>query len=478
VDVDGGDAHELLGRRQRAVERFGVLLRLRPRRVRAVALEENLDLLLGALGIERAVPVLDDVALIFGSLDRRRVHLDEEPVRLVAALPLGLRAVALGDLDHDVARVALAADRREEVEHFLRRDRAIFGEHDDEVFERFVAQVRGAAALRLGAGALGLDGLVEHALEVDRGFLCLAELPLAPSRLEQREVRRLRGVGDVSVRSLGFLPLAGGEVVLADHHPRVAVERRIREPRDHFLEAIERFFLAIVFLGREPDQVRDQIHAVEARELLVELLVERFGLFEIDPRLLRLLAVTLLLRALFDRAREVVHLDEVRAARFFPQQLGELEHALRAGLALRVAREEAAQKADRLDALVVALLLGRGEEVLELLREHRRFGRRRALADVELGRRAALDGDLVGRLLGERGGWNRQGAKNAKKKRESGLGDLGVLAVRFLRRHRQPSYSSAQYSPWNGQYSSSSPIIDAFHSRPMSSSGKRPAARS
>ena len=36
---------------------------------------------------------------------------------------------------------------------------------------------------------------------------------------------------------------------------------------------------------------------------------------------------------------------------------------------------------------------------------------------------------------------------------------------------RHPSYSSAQYSPSNGQYSSSSPIRPCSHMRPCSSGG-------
>ena len=84
------------------------------------------------------------------------------------------------------------------------------------------------------------------------------------------------------------------------------------------------------------------------------LLVERRSLLEIDPRLLGLLAVALLLRALLEHAREVVHLDQVEPARLLPQELGELEHALGLGVPDRLGGEEAAEQADRLEALVVA----------------------------------------------------------------------------------------------------------------------------
>src|SRR5207237_591353 len=109
------------------------------------------------------------------------------------------------------------------------------------------------------------------------------------------------------------------------------------------------------------------------------------------------------------------------------------------------------------EALVVALLLGDEEHVLELLRQHRRLGRERPLLDVELGGGPARDVDVLG--LSER-------ERRHQQERER-------VSV-----HRHPSYSSAQNSPSHGQNSSSSPIMLAFHIRPTSSSGNRPAARS
>src|SRR5262249_10834704 len=117
-------------------------------------------------------------------------------------------------------------------------------------------------------------------------------------------------------------------------------------------------------------------------------------------------AVALLLRALFDGARELVHLDEEHAPRLLPQELGELEHAFGLGLAGRLAVEEAAQEADRLDALVVARLLRRDDQLLQILRQHGRIRRRRSLADVQLGRRTARRLD-VARTRFLRGGGGR-----------------------------------------------------------------------
>src|SRR5262249_39837557 len=85
--------------------------------------------------------------------------------------------------------------------------------------------------------------------------------------------------------------------------------------------------------------------------------------------------------------------------------------------------------------------------------------RGRALADVELRGGAALHVDLAHALR------ERVRAQQEDRDRE-GAG------------HRKPSYSSFQYSPSNGQYSSSSPIRPCSHSWPCSSAGKRPAARS
>ena len=96
--------------------------------------------------------------------------------------------------------------------------------------------------------------------------------------------------------------------------------------------------------------------------------------------------------------------------------------------------------------------------VLELGGQDRRLGRRpaacgcRARRSGRAGRRARRGG-----LCAEA---TAVGDQQRREDRES--------------HHRQPSYSSAQYSPWNGQNSSSSPIMLAFHSLPISSSGKRP----
>src|SRR5206468_2763170 len=95
-------------------------------------------------------------------------------------------------------------------------------------------------------------------------------------------------------------------------------------------------------------------HPAKSGVMIVQIEIERLGLGEIDPRLLGLLAGVLLLRALLERARELVHLVEVEPARLFPQQLCQLERALGARLACRLAVEEAAASAAAASAVIAA----------------------------------------------------------------------------------------------------------------------------
>jgi hypothetical protein len=140
-------------------------------------------------------------------------------------------------------------------------------------------------------------------------------------------------------------------VILAEHHPRVGVERRPRVARDHALEELLRLLGAAVLAGGEADQVQHQVEAAEARVLGRDRPVQALRLAQIELGLARgPVAAGAAAAAALHRALVTIHARDVDPARVLPQQLGQLEQALGAAVAGRRAGEEAAQEADRLGA--------------------------------------------------------------------------------------------------------------------------------
>jgi len=112
---------------------LGVRLLLGPRAPREVDLRElleGLDRLLGLAGVD--VPA-GDLPLPPGRALRGGLQLEEEGEGLDPPLPAVLLVVAPREAAHHPEGVALAADGTEELVHFLGRDRAVLGEHDDQV---------------------------------------------------------------------------------------------------------------------------------------------------------------------------------------------------------------------------------------------------------------------------------------------------------------------------------------------------------
>ncbi len=144
----------------------------------------------------------------------RGLELEEELVGLDAALVVRLVVELLGQGAHDLAAETLAADLREEVVEVLRRVLLVLGEDLDDVLQGLALQLVELLALS-GADALGrVDGVggLEDADEALRGLVVVAEAPVAPRALEEREAVE-RGV-DLRLVRQDLLVLREGACVV------------------------------------------------------------------------------------------------------------------------------------------------------------------------------------------------------------------------------------------------------------------------
>ena len=252
----------------------------------------------------------------------RRLELQEQPVRLDAALVLRLIVERLGERVHDATRELVAARLLQEAVHVLGAVLLVFHEHRDEVLQRFGLELGELAARALARPLLG--GL-EHLEKAPRRLLGLAEAPERPGALEEREVVELgvRVLEDFFVLAIGVFVVGCvlGELVFGAHHVRVGHEATLREPLEDLVEATERLIVLALLAREKAVDVERQVvlrkrlvvleHAQEARARLLVVLNRRVAA-PIGGDLLPLL-----------------EFDEERFARFFPLELADSKQRFR-----------------------------------------------------------------------------------------------------------------------------------------------------
>ncbi len=238
----------------------------------------------GALGVAHQLIAFDDLAGVVGRVAGVRVQLDQQPVGFDGALVAGLVEDGVGQLLQHLARVLLAADLGQELERVAGGLGVVLGEELDQVLQRLALKLLGALLLGVGAAGL-LLGQVQHVLEPQRALGRVAQLPVAPGGLEQRQVveRRLRVLQDLFV---GFqrrrVALLLVEPILGDRHPRVGDVSRAREPIEDDLEVLDRLAQLALVAQRERVEVDDGVDLAELRVLGDQLPVRRLGLRQLD----------------------------------------------------------------------------------------------------------------------------------------------------------------------------------------------------
>ncbi len=201
----------------------------------------------------------------------RGLELDEELVGLDAALVVRLVVVLLGEGADDLAAEALAADLRQEVVEVLRGVLLVFGEDLDDVAKGLALQLVELLALR-GVGALGATPRVrglEDADEPPRGFVVVADAPVAPGALEEREA--VEGRVDLVLVREDLLVLDEGACVvelavedrLGLRHVRVGHEAALRIVAEDALEAVARLLFLALLVGEEAVDVESEVVLVE-----------------------------------------------------------------------------------------------------------------------------------------------------------------------------------------------------------------------
>ncbi len=204
----------------------------------------------------------------------RRLELDEELVRLDAALVVRLVVVLLGEGADDLAAEALAADLREEVVEVLRGVLLVLREDLDDVLERLALELVELLALgRVGRLAAGpLVGRLEDADEALRGLVVVSQAPVAPGALEEGQPveRRIDAVlvgEDLLVLGerprVVELPVEDG---LGLRHVRVGHEAALRVVLEDALEPVARLVLLALLEGEEAVDVEGQVVSARTRD--------------------------------------------------------------------------------------------------------------------------------------------------------------------------------------------------------------------
>ena len=376
-----------------------------------------------------------------------------------------LVVVLLGERADDLAAEALAADLREEVVEVLGGVLLVFGEDLDDVPERLALELVELLSLRGVGGLAGgpLVGRFEHADEALRRLVVVAEAPVAPRALEERQAIERR-VDLVLVREHLLVLGERARVVelavedgLGLGHVRVGYEAALRVVAQDALEAIARLlFLALL--------VREKAVDVEGEVVLLEP-----GIVAEHPReeIARCAVVELgggpagvdgLLVPVLEAVDEAV-------ARVLPLELTEAHQRLGhlAGFAGRLA-DELREQADGLASKLLRLrhvgidpgVEARLELLAQRLGELRAADGRlptRALAARSLGaparraRRArcrGCDGSLRGRLDGV---VRARASRSDRRLRRRGLGSGAVGRCHRQRRHGREGNGSRADAP-------------------------------
>ena len=204
----------------------------------------------------------------------RGLELQEELVRLDAPLVVRLVVVLLGELADDLdAAEALAPDLREERVEVLRREiLLVLGEDLDDVLQRLALDLVelpllcGAHALAAGAAVVGR---LEDADEPLLGLFVVAESPVAPRALEERQAVERRV--DLALEREDLLVLGERGLVvevrvedgLGLGHVRVGREAAVGVVLEDLLEAVARLVLLALLEGEEAVDVEREVVLVE-----------------------------------------------------------------------------------------------------------------------------------------------------------------------------------------------------------------------
>ena len=366
----------------------------------AVVAGQLAHLLDGGLDVAEELIPLDDLAGVVGGVAGVGIQLDEQAIGLDGALVAGLVEDGVGQLLQDLARVLLAADLGQELEGVAGGLGVVLREQLDEVVERLALKLLGALLLLLAAAGL-LLGQIEHVLEPQRRLGRVAQLPVAPGGLEQRQVveRRLGVLEDLLVGlERGLVVLLLVEPVLGDRHPGVGDVAGARVLIEDDLEVLDRLAELPLVAQREGIEVDDRVDLAELRVLVDELQVGRLRARQIDGR--RAVRDLRALGAIGVAGRHggliAAHLLEVDLLRLLPVELGQLVEGLglllgaEAGRAARVLAQVGLDEADRLAPGVGDLRFLLFQRLLQDRRQ-RLFGLAR-LVVVALVRLAALVG--------------------------------------------------------------------------------------
>ncbi len=330
----GDIADEPLGQRAGVLDRLGsILVGGRPRTARAVGSRQLAHLLDGAFHVAHQLERFDDPRVIIGRLTVLGIQVDEQAIGLDRSVVARLIEHRVGELPQDLARVLFAADRGQKLESVVRALGVVLGEQLDQVVERLPLQLLGPLLVRLASPRLLLRE-VEHVLEPQRALVGVAELPVAPGRLEQRQVVKLAlRMGDhllvgVERRAIVLLLV---KPVLADGHPGVGHVTRARVLVEDGLEVLHRLARLPLIAQRERIQIGDGVDLPKPRIPLDEIEINRLRLRQIHrrrpPRHLR----TLRMVRMAGRNRRLIppHLLQIDRLRLLPVELGELVHRLR-----------------------------------------------------------------------------------------------------------------------------------------------------
>ena len=401
VQVLGHLAQLLAGQLARVLDHFRILLLLGPLGVGTVDLGQLAQLFDGVLVLVHLAQRVDDPLLPVGRCLVVGIELDQKALALDRPLITRLVVEGIGQPRDHLARIGRAADRRQELERILGTLALVLGEHHHQVVERFALELLEPLAAFLGelVGAQLARAEIEHLLEAARGPVRIAELPVAPRGLEQREiVERRIGILEHLVVALErrLVVAVLVEARLGDRHPRVGAEAALRVILQDRAELRERLGAASLGAQREAVQVAHRIDLAELRILADQLAVQRLRRRQIELRLRRRAALVFAThpvlragaqfirrsRALLDGGVEAPHLRQKVRLGFFPAQLGELEqHLGRLGRRLVLAQVGLDEHDRRLALFGDQRFLG-AQQRLDLAR-HREIAHARA--GVELG---------------------------------------------------------------------------------------------